>query len=308
MISLTLKHRAPLQNLIGDNRKGKIMKKIKISIDSASDISKEVADKYGINLIPINIMIEGKAYKDGVDIMPVEFFKNLPGYSEIPKTSQITVVEHMESFKKLVDEYDVIHISISGAASGTNQSAHLAANEIMDENPDADITIVDPSSFSYGYGLYAIQAAQMAQEGKGKEEILAFLEDRYSHCKILFGIDTLDYLQKGGRISSQAKIIANVLDINPILAIEGGLVVNKEKIRGKKKLPGKITDLVSEMISDDKEQTIAIMHANCPEKAEKIKELLIEKTGVSNYVIETLGPTIGGHTGPGAFGVIFRGK
>jgi len=284
------------------------MKKIKISIDSASDISPEVAEKYGINLIPINITIEGKTYKDGIDINSLEFFENLPNYSEIPKTSQITVVEHMESFKKLVDEYDIIHITISGAASGTNQSAHLAANEIMDENPDADITIVDPLSFSYGYGLYAIEAAQMANEGKSKEEIVEFLNDRYAHCKILFGIDTLDYLQKGGRISAKAKILANVLDISPILAIEDGLVMNKEKVRGKKKVVAKITDLVAETISDDKNQTIAIMHANDPEKAEKVKNLLVEKTGITNYVIEILGPTIGIHAGPGAFGVIYQGK
>ena len=141
-----------------------------------------------------------------------------------------------------------------------------------------------------------------------KQEVRAFLEKAYSECTIYFALDTLDYLQKGGRISSKAKIIANVLDINPILAIEDGLVVNKEKVRGKKKVNGKLTDLVAENISDDKNQTIAIMHANCPEKAEKIKELLIEKTGVSNYVIELLGPTIGVHTGPGAYGIIFRGK
>ena len=125
------------------------MKKIKISIDSASDISLETAEKYGINLMPINLTIEGKSYKDRIDIGPVEFFENLPNYSEIPKTSQITVVEYMDAFGKLVDEYDIIHITISAAASGTNQSAHLAANEIMDENPDASITIIDPQTFSY---------------------------------------------------------------------------------------------------------------------------------------------------------------
>lgn len=285
-----------------------MMKKVKISIDSASDISQEKALEYGINLIPININIEGKEYKDGIDITSKEFFDNLPNYKEIPKTSQITVIQHMESFKKYVDEYSIIHISISGASSGTNQSAHLAANEIMDENPDADITVIDPSSFSYGYGLYALQAAKMANEGKSKEEIIAFLEDRYSHCKILFGIDTLDYLQKGGRISAKAKIIANVLDINPILAIEEGLVVGKEKIRGKKKVPAKIAEIVSETISDDKNQTVAIMHANNPEIAEKLKNLVTEKTGITNFEIEILGPTIGIHTGPGAYGIIYQGK
>lgn len=284
------------------------MKKIKISIDSASDISLETAKEYDINLIPINITIDGKSYKDRIDIEATEFLEMLPNCKEIPKTSQITVVEHMESFKSLADEYDIIHITISGDASGTNQSAHLAANELMDENPDYDITIVDPRTFSYGYGLYAIEAAKMAKKGKTKEEILNYLEDSYAHCKILFGIDTLDYLEKGGRISTKAKILANVLDISPILTIEEGLVVGKEKVRGKKKVIGKIADLAAEMINDDKEQTIAIMHANDTEKAEKVKEKLIEKTGVKNYVIECLGPTIGIHAGPGAFGIIFQGK
>ncbi len=284
------------------------MKKVIISIDSASDISKEVAEKHGINVIPVNINIEGKALKDGIDLTPVEFFQSLPNYSEIPKTSQVTVVEHMESFKALCKEYTIVHISLSAAASGTYQSANLAANEIMDEDPEADIRIVDSKTFSYGYGLYAIEAAALADEGKSADEIVAFLEDKFSHCSILFCVDTLDYLQKGGRISAGAKIIANVLDINPILAIENGLVVGKEKVRGKKKVPGKITDIIAETISDDKEQTIAIMHANDIEKAEKYKELLIEKTGITNYVIEYLGPTIGIHTGPGALGIIYQSK
>ncbi len=284
------------------------MKKVIISIDSASDISKEVAEKHGINLIPINLNIEGKALKDGIDIKPVEFFENLANYSEIPKTSQITVVEHMEAFKKLCKDYTVIHITISAAASGTNQSAHLAANEIMEEDSEADIRIVDGASFSYGYGLYALEAAKMAEEGKSADDIVAYLEDMYAHCNVLFCVDTLDYLQKGGRISAGAKIIANVLDINPILAIEDGLVVGKEKVRGKKKVPGKITDIIADTISDDKNQTIAIMHANDYEKALKYKELLIEKTGIENYIIEILGPTIGIHTGPGALGIIFQSK
>jgi len=284
------------------------MKKVIISIDSASDISKEVAEQHGINVIPINLTIEGKALKDGVDIKPKEFFENLATYSEIPKTSQITVVEHMEAFKALCKEYDVVHITISAAASGTNQSAHIAASEIMDEDPDADIRIVDGASFSYGYGLYAIQAAKMASEGKSADEIVAFLEHKYAHTNVLFSVDTLEYLQKGGRISAGAKIIANVLDINPILAIEGGLVVGKEKVRGKKKVPGKIIDLMTETISDDKDQTIAIMHANDYEKALKYKELITEKTGITNIVIEILGPTIGIHTGPGALGIIYQAK
>ena len=148
----------------------------------------------------------------------------------------------------------------------------------------------------------------MASEGKSKEEILKYLEDMFKHCRIYFAIDTLEYLKKGGRINATAKIVADVLDISPILTIDGGLVVNKSKVRGKKKLPAKITDMVAETINKEKTHKIAIMHANNPEIAQKVKELLIEKTGIEDYDIEILGPTIGIHAGPGAWGVIFQEK
>lgn len=284
------------------------MKKIMISTDTASDISLETAEQYGINLIPINITIDGKEYKDRYDISPEKFYELLKDCKEIPKTAQVTVLEHMEAFKKYVDEYSIIHVTISGNASGTNQSAHLAANEIMDENPAADITILDPSSFSYGYGQPVIEAAKMANEGKTKEEIIAYLTERFEKCRILFAPETLEYLQKGGRISPKAKILANVLDITPVLSIEEGLVMSKEKIRGKKKVIGKIADMVNETADHDKKQKIVIMHGNDPEKAQKVKEVLIEKTGFTDYEEHILGPTIGIHAGPGVFGVIFQGK
>ncbi len=284
------------------------MKKIIITTDTASDITLETAEKYGIHLMPINITIDGKSYKDRYDITPEEFYDILPKCNEIPKTSQITVSQHIDEFKKFSDEYTIIHIPISANASGTYQSACLAANEIKDENPDADITVVDPSSFSYGYGYYAIEAAKMANDGKTKEEIISYLEDGFSKTKIFFAPDTLDYLKKGGRISSKAKIIADVLDITPILSIEEGLVMSKDKVRGRKKVMGKIADMVNDAMDKDTDQPFVIMHALDSEKAEKFRDILIEKTGKTNFVIEVLGPTIGIHAGPGAFGVIFRGK
>ncbi len=284
------------------------MKKVKITTDTASDISLETAEKYGIHLIPINLYINGKQLKDRYEISPKEFFEILPKCEEIPKTSQVTVTEHMDEFKKFADEYAIIHIPISANASGTFQSATLAANEIKDENPDADITVVDPASFSYGYGYYVVEAAKMVQEGKSKEEILSFLEDGFSHTKILFAPATLEYLKKGGRISSKAKILADVLDITPILTIEDGLVMSKDKVRGKKKVMGKIADMVNELMDKDHSQPFVIMHGNDEEKMIKFKEVLTERTGKTDFVIEELGPTIGLHAGPGAFGVIFRGK
>lgn len=284
------------------------MKPIKITTDTASDISLETAEKYGIHLMPINLTIDGKQLKDRYDIDPVEFLEKLPKCAEIPKTSQVTVIEHMEEFKKFKDDYTIIHVSLSGNASGTNQSARLAAEEIMEEDPEADITVLDSMSFSYGYGLYIIEAAQMVMDGKGKEEIIATLRDRFENQRIYFATDTLEYLKKGGRISATSKVIADVLDISPILTIEDGLVVSKSKVRGKKKIPSVITDMVAQSIDKDKTHSIGLIHANDPAIANKVIDLLKEKTGIDNYSVELLGPTIGIHAGPGAWGVIFQEK
>lgn len=284
------------------------MKKIKIITDTASDISLETAEKYGIHLIPINLIIDGKSIKDKYEISNKEFYEYLTSHDEIPKTAQISVGEHMDEFNKFVDEYSIIYVPISSKASGTNQSAHLAKNEILEEKPDADITIVDPMTFSYCYGYWVIEAAKMAESGASKEEILEMLEDRFKRTKAVFAVDTLHYLQKGGRISSTAKIVADVLDITPILTIEDGLVVSRDKIRGKKKIIPKMLDILTQEADPDSEDPIIIVHGNDIEKAEFMKEKLLEKTSFTNTVFSEVGPCIGIHTGPGAHAYIYLTK
>ena len=281
------------------------MKKIKLITDTASDITLETAKEYGIHLIPINLNIGGKAIKDKYEISNKEFYEYLETHDDIPKTAQISIGEHIDEFKKFVDEYSIIYVPISSKASGTNQSAQLAKNEILEENPDADITIVDSMSFSYCYGYWVIEAAKMAENGSSKEEIVEMLEDRLARTKAVFAVDTLDYLQKGGRISSTAKIVANVLDITPILAIEDGLVVSRDKIRGKKKVIPKMLEIVNEEAEKNTENTVIVIHGNNPEKAEFMREKLLEKTAFTNTVYAEVGPCIGIHTGPGAHAYVY---
>ncbi len=284
------------------------MDKIKIITDSASDLTLETANEYGIHIIPINLTIDGKNVKDKYEITNAEFYDYMKNSSEIPKTSQITVVEHIEEFKKFSDDYSIIYVPISSKASGTCQSALLAKQEIEEENPNADITIVDPMLFSYGYGYWIIEAAKMASNGSSVKEITDMLKDRFSKVDILLSVETLDYLQKGGRISPAAKILANVLDISPILTIENGLVMNRDKVRGKKKIVSKMVDILKENADDTCGQEIIIMHGNVPEKAEKMKEVLFEKTSFRDVEIAEIGPCIGTHTGPGAFAFVYLKK
>jgi len=284
------------------------MKPIKIMTDTCSDITPAVAEKYGIELLPIHIIFGEKEYLDGFEISAEEFYAMLETGSDSPKTAQITVQEHIDAFEKLADEYEIIYVPISAAASGTFQSANLAKNTVMDNNPDAKIHVFENCTFSYGYGLWVIEASKMAKEGKSADEILKMLDEKIHSTDVILNVPSLDYLQRGGRISSATKIIANVLDINPILAIEGGLVVNRSKVRGSKKVIGKMVDMVMENSNGDYDQTICILSGNAPETAEKVINTFKEKTPFKNFVNEQVGPCIGTHTGPGVFGIIYQKK
>lgn len=284
------------------------MDKIKIITDSASDLSLETAKKYGIHIIPINITLGSKSVKDKYEISNEQFYEYMKSGNEIPKTSQITVAEHIDEFKKFSDDFSVIYVPISSKGSGTYQSAVIARETILEENPDTDITIVDPLLFSYGYGYWVIEAAKMADAGCGVDEIVAMLKDRFARTEIILSVESLDYLQKGGRISPAAKILANVLDISPILTIEDGLVMNRDKVRGRKKIIAKMVDIVNENADHDCGQKIIIMQGNVPEKAEKMRETLLERTDFKDTVTAEIGPCIGTHTGPGAFAFVYLKK
>ena len=162
--------------------------------------------------------------------------------------------------------------------------------------------------FSYGYGYWVIEAAKMAADGKNSDEILAMLNEKIDSTDIILNVESLDYLQKGGRISSASKILANVLDISPILAIEDGLVTSRAKVRGRKKIFSKMVEMVKENCGGNYDQTICIMNGCADESVEKLISVFKEKTEFKNFECHTIGPCVGTHTGPGVFGIVYQTK
>lgn len=276
-----------------------ILKKIKLITDTASDIELSLAKEKNIELLPIYVTLDGVTYKDRFELTTEEFYSKFENCKEFPKTSQVPVSDHYDAFRKYSDDWSVIYCCISANASGTAQSANMAKQMILEENPEADINIIKCNSFSYGYGLWILNAADMIADGKTKEEIIEYIETNSANSSIILSVDDLTYLEKGGRIKSSAKVIASVLDIKPILALEDGLIASRDKVRGSKKVAKKLLDILTEEAKDDYEQTIIIYHVNCPEKAEMLKKLLVENTPYKNTVTVSVGPTIGVHTGTG---------
>ncbi len=280
------------------------MSRIKIMADSPCDIPLSLANESDITIIPIKFTIDGTTYRDKYDMEIQEFYKVLRETGAVPVTSQITPLEFEEAFREEAKDYDeIIAIILSGSSSGTFQNANLAKSIVEDET-DVKIHLVDSQSFSFAYGYSVLKAAKMVKEGKTSSEIIEKLNNILSTQKVYFGVETLDYLKKGGRIKTTTAVIGGILDIRPVLMIKDGLVSAIDKVKGEKKFFSKIIEYVVSAAAEIENHKIYVLHSDVPEKAEILKGMLREKGLKPEEEQFYVGPVIGTHAGPGAYGII----
>ena len=287
------------------------MADIKIVIDTGADMPPELIEKYDFALIRFLSIFDDVSYVQGVDITNEEFYAKLEKSDKLPTTSQTPFGDMMDFFDNLAKEHKtVIYFCLSGAASGQYQSATLVANELMEDHPDYDIRIVDTRLFSIYMAMGAVYAAELVKEGKSADEVISMALEYMHSWRAYLLVDTLTYLEKGGRLSKTAAFVGTLLDIKPILGIADGLVVSQGKLRGKKK----IVDKLIEQMQDDEDfetcdiKEFGIVHSN-PEKCEELCEKLRDEYGENCInMVSDFGPLIGTHTGPGAFAILARIK
>lgn len=284
------------------------MAKIRICVDSASDIDLKIAQKLDIHLLAMTVTMNQKEYKEAYDFTKEEFYNLLPEGDEIPTTAQIPPFEFLDAIKAAYkdDVTDLIIVTINGKASSTNNSAQLARQMFYNDMPDCKmkITVVDTSTYSWCYGYPVVQAAKMAKDGKPVEIILNYLEDWFSRAEIYFTVFDLKYAKKSGRIGGAAAIAGELLGIKPIMCLTGGDSVNVQKVRGIPKAMDALCTVAAERISPDK--TYILLHGKNDVKdfAKLAKEVLKEKP------VETglIGPCIVVNAGPEVIGIAFLGE
>lgn len=199
---------------------------VKIIVDSTADLRPELAEKVGI--VPLSIQFGERTYVSGVDITPKEFYEMLVESDELPTTSQPAPYLFEEAYEKAVSEgYDVVCLTCSGKLSGTHQSANIAAAEFPGK-----VHVVDSGSIAIGLAILAEYALALAEEGKSAEEIVEMLLQKREKIKILALVDTLEYLKKGGRVSSTLALAGGLLNIKPVLSVIGGEIKLVGKARG----------------------------------------------------------------------------
>ena len=278
---------------------------IKIVADSACDLPKDIIDKYNIDVIPLLVYVNEKEYLDGETIQPKELLDEMKN-GAITKTAQVPIEKFHNVFKKYAEENKtVIYIAFSSNLSGTYQTAELVRNNIKEEYPKFDLTVIDTKGASVGVGLTVHKAAAMAKEGKSKEEIIKAINFYKEHMEHIFTVDDLEYLCRGGRVSRTSNFVAGVLNIKPILHIEDGKLIPIEKIRGRNKAIKRMVEIMEERGIKLNDQVIGINHGDDLESALKLKDMIIEKFGSTDFIINYVGSAIGAHSGPGTLSAFF---
>ncbi|MBQ3023095.1 MAG: DegV family protein [Clostridia bacterium] len=287
------------------------MSKIKIITDSGSDISVETAKKLGIRILPISYTFDGETYyREEIDMTKAEFYEKLSGKdAPIPKTAQVTPIQFIDAYN---EEYDngfdtLIVVTISSKGSGMYQNAVMSAQEVMDER-GGEIIVIDSLGFSCIYGAPVVRAAHMLGEGKEKDEIVSFIKDALESTKTYFVVDDLLHLKKGGRINAATLVLANMLEIKPILDIKGGLVVQDGSLRGSKRLMKKLVNKAKSDGYDLSGRRVFVANTSCPDIAEELKAELSDAFADIKFNEFRVGSVIGCHGGPGLVGFVFSNK
>ena len=280
---------------------------IKIVTDSTSYISDEYIKKYDIKLVSLNVIINGVSSRE-VDIENEVFYEEIKNSKEIPKSSQPIPEEMLNTFREIVKDGDsIVGIFLSSKMSGTYSNANMIKDMILEDYPDAEIHILDSKTNCMQMGFAVIEAARTASEGKSINEVINAANHVINNSRFLFTPETLEYLKKGGRIGGAAALFGNVLQIKPILTVVNGETSVFKKVRTRKKAIEEIVKTVLEEIESKGLGDIVVHHINCQEDGLKLAKALENKLG-KKVEIQSIGPVIGVHVGPGSIGIAYYTK
>ena len=284
---------------------------IKIVTDSSCDLGINFIEENNIELIPLLLNLDGETLKDdlGKSLGYREFYEKLRAGS-MPSTSQINIYTFEEKFKELLDKgYEILYIGLSSALSGTFNSANMARNNILEENPNAKIAVVDSISVSMGLGMLIKKAYEMINEGKMLEEIVQWIEENKNKVIHAILVDDLKHLKRGGRLSASSAAVGTILNIKPLLKLNNsGAVEATEKVKGKKKALKRLASIVKEKAINIENEILYIMHGDALEEAQYLKEIILQELNFKDVKVEYIGTVIGTHGGPGTIAAVFCGN
>ena len=276
-----------------------------ISSDSTCDLSPELVQEYGIHIVPLYVSMDGKFYKDGLEVTPLDIFRHVGSGGGMCSTAAVNVEEYVEIFSAFRQKADaVIHFTISAEMSSCFQNATLAAQEF------SEVYVIDAENLSTGIGQLVLEAAIMAREGMAAGDITAHLNQLKKKLDVSFVLDTLEYLYKGGRCSGVAALGANLLSLKPCIEVVDAKMRVGKKYRGslEKCLERYVRDKLADVDSLDLRR-IFITHSNMDQKSvDRVHEIVASCAPFQEILETKAGCTISCHCGPNCLGILFFRK
>lgn len=283
-----------------------------IMTDSCCDLTAELADELGVEVLPLSLELGGKSYcnhLDGRDISFHDFYSRIRS-GETATTSAVSVGDFEERMRTVLESgKDLLCISFSSALSTTYQSACIAADGLRETFPTAQIEVVDSLSASLGQGLLVYLCATEKRKGLSLAALRSFAEETRGKVCHWFTVDDLNHLKRGGRINAATALFGTMLAIKPVMHVDDeGRLTPVAKARGRKASLLALVDHMAASAMDPAGQTVFISHGDCLEEAQFVADAVRSRFGTTDIRINFVGPVIGNHSGPGTMALFFLGK
>lgn len=275
---------------------------LRIVTDSTSDLSPALLAKYGISMVPLTVHFGPESFLEGVQLSTDDFWTKVQSSPFHPKTAQPAPGDFLQVFQRLHAEgHEILCVCISANLSGTMNSAQIAAQML----PEAKITVVDTRSVTLGLGMMVIEAARLAEAGTPTADVVKRIDEIAGRMNILFTLDSLEFLQKNGRVGKAASLLGGLLGLKLILQVDReGVVAPADKVRGRSKVLPRALEMLQERVPAGRKVRMAILHANVPEQAQLWVDEVSKVWDVQEYWVGPIGAVVGTNAGPGTVGVV----
>jgi DegV family protein with EDD domain len=278
------------------------MAKVVVVTDSTAYIPADLIQRHGLQVAPLYVNWDGQTYRDGVDITLAEFYARLKTSKSLPTTSQTTPEDFTKIFSAiLADGGEVLGVFISADLSGTIDSAM----QVKKAMPNAPIEIVDSRSSAMALGFTALAAARAVESGASRTEAAAVARRAVETSNVIFVVDTLEFLHRGGRIGGAKRFLGTALNLKPLLTVQEGKVAALESVRTKGKAIERMLDLIEEQTGGRRPLRLSPLHASAPQEAEALKSAVEARFHPEECFLSEVSPAIGTHVGPGTIGVAY---
>lgn len=284
--------------------------KFVIITDSNADLPESYLAEHSLGCMNLSFSVDGVVFNaDQEPIDTPSFYAKMRAGADI-KTMQI-YPEYARSYFEnyLKDGYDILYLAFSSGLSGSYNSGVIAAQELKESYPDAKIVVIDTLCASLGQGLLTHYAVLMKEEGKTLDEVAEWTEKNKLHLCHLFTVDDLNHLYRGGRVSKTSAVLGTVLNIKPVLHVDNdGKLIPLGKVRGRKQSLTELVNMMEARIGTYKNEVIFVSHGDCLADAEFVANEVKKRFGIKKNMINFVGPTVGGHSGPGTIALFFMGE